>query len=125
MFEERPQQRLLAPSPTERATDGLAECSDVIRDVVGQVVVLGVLPDLLVGVEVRGVRGQPFDLDPARKPFKQSPGGRAMRWQPIDDQDDAVRQALKQTGHEVLEVVGPDVVVVDVEIKAQAPTPTR
>ena len=63
MLEERPQQLLLTSASTNRPANGLSEGSGVIRNVVGQVIVLGVVPDLLIGVKLRSIRWQPLDLD--------------------------------------------------------------
>ena len=63
MAEERSQQRLSASGLFDRVHDGLGQGVDVIGDVVGQVGVFRVRPDLLDRVEVGGVDRKPLHLD--------------------------------------------------------------
>ncbi len=121
MLEERSQQGLLTSAPTDRLADGPGERFDFIREAVGQVVVLGVFPDLLIGVEFRGVRRQPLDMNATRKPAEQSPGPRAVDRPSIDHQDHPALQTTQQRFHETLEIIGDDVVIVDVEVEPEPP----
>lgn len=60
MFEERTQQGRLCSTLLERGLNGLPEVGDIRRNVVGQVGVLGSVPDLFVGIEVGSTRRGPI-----------------------------------------------------------------
>ena len=63
MMEEGTEQRLVLAFASERAGDSPAQFQNVVGNEVGQVGVLGVIPDLFGGVEFRSVRRQPLDLN--------------------------------------------------------------
>ena len=78
MSEERSQQGLLSPRPSQGVSQCVAEFVDILRDKVGQIGVLGAVPYLFIGIEFGGVPGQPFDLDSSPESPLQSFGGAAM-----------------------------------------------
>ncbi|MDH7556916.1 MAG: hypothetical protein QHG94_08300 [Candidatus Methanosuratincola sp.] len=53
-----------APSSAKRSDNGLFQGVERIGSEVGQIPVLGAAPEAFHGVEIRGVRRQPFDIDP-------------------------------------------------------------
>ena len=48
----------------QQMVEGVMQLCDVVGDEVGQVAVLGLVPHVLDRIEVRGVGGKPFDLEP-------------------------------------------------------------
>jgi len=71
----------------DRSGDRLAQRSDVVGFVVGQVGVLGVVPDLLHGIEFGRISGQPFDLDLPREASQKSLGTGTMPVVQLEIQD--------------------------------------
>ena len=65
---------------------GAMELGDVIRDVVGQVAVLGLTPNILDGIEVGGVTRKPCHGQPRAARPLQAADGRAMGSQTVADQ---------------------------------------
>src|SRR3972149_11899565 len=119
MFEERSQQRRLTSRSSERRGHRSAQGVDVVGNEVDQSGVLGAVPHLFVGVEVRGVGRQPLDPDPMTEAGLQAFGGAAMDLVTIHDSGDRSSQPPQHVSNELLEVVGDDVVVEDVEVHPQ------
>ena len=122
MLEERPQQGLLRSRPPERPFNSIGQVVNVLVNVIGQVAVLGSIPDLFVGVEVRGIGRQPFDANAFWKTLQQSPSGRTMNHPTVPHQDDAFRQVNQQLSHKRFGSVSIDVLVGQSEVQSQATT---
>ncbi len=87
--------------PFNRAVDMNLKLLDVLGDEVGQVGVLGAVPDLLDGIELGGVGGQPFEGKGAAVALGQPAGGRAMDVASIPHDDEVPAQASPNRVQEV------------------------
>lgn len=65
---------------------------DVVGNDVGQVSILGLVPDVFHGVKFRCIGWQPFHSQPIRARVEQLSDRRSMGGQPIADQDDRPTQ---------------------------------
>ncbi len=119
MSEERTQQCVLQTCVTDRVSHFSAERENIVGDVVGQVCVLRAVPDLLNGVEIRGVGRKPLNLDTFGKTSQKAKGSGTVNLPSIHDESDRAAQPPQDGLHERLEVVRNDVVIEDVEIQAQ------
>src|SRR5450432_880143 len=119
MLKERFEQRLVALLLAEGVSDAPAEPQYVVGNVVRQIAVLGMAPDLLDRIEFRGVSGQPLDADSISESLLQPASARPMDLPAIHDQRDRMANPLKYPSNELLEVVSHDVVVEDVEVESQ------
>ena len=63
MVKERTQQPCLSPLSGDGLIDVGPQVIAIDRDEIGQVRVLSVIPDLLVWIEIRRVRREPFHVD--------------------------------------------------------------
>lgn len=125
MFEERPQQGLLCSGPLERIVDGLPEVSDILRDEVGQIPVLGSCPHLFIRIEVGSIRRQPFNPQSTREALLKPESGRAMRLRAIQDQDESARQVDQQVRRKSFDLRRTDVVLVQRKVETQSTPPGR
>ena len=119
MFEERSQQVLLGLTTPQRLTDCPAKMEHIVRDEVGQVHVLGSVPDALHWVKLRSIRWQPFNLKPARESLEQSSNCRSMNLPPVEDQNNSSRQTVQQSLDELFEIIADDVVIKDIKVQTQ------
>lgn len=115
---------MLRASPSQRLADGSAQMVHVLSDEVGQVGVLGSIPQLLIGIEIGGIGWQPFDVQPLGKTLSQTACGRAMHRPAVPHQDNAFGKMFQQRGHKGFGLVGGDIAVEHVKIKTQS-TPLR
>jgi len=97
-----------------------AHVVDVMGEIVGQVRVLGVVPYLFDGVELGGVGRQPFDRGPAGASFKQAADRGPMNIPSIENQHDLALQVTTEPPEKGQDVVGADVLIVDLKVKPQA-----
>lgn len=125
MLEERSQQVLIRLDAPDRPGDRLPQMQSVVGDEVRQVRVLGVVPDLFVRVELRGVGGQPFDADSPTEAFLKPSSSRSMHGPAIHDQDHRSAEPLQQGGDKGFKIVRDDVVIEDVEVEPQPFAPWR
>jgi len=119
MSEEGTQQCMLGTRLTDRVSHLSAERDDVVGYVVGQVCVLRAVPDLLNGVEIRGVGRKPLNLDTLGKTSQKAKGSGTVNLPSIHDQNDRPAQPPQDGLDECFEVVRNDVVIADVEIQVQ------
>jgi hypothetical protein len=122
MVEEGTQQVLLTTTATKATADGSAEFSNVVRDVVGQVPVLGAGPYLFSGIKFWCIRGQPFEIKAAGKPSNQSAGPRTMHRPAVHNQNNTASKLCQNSIDKLLKILGGDVVFVAIEIQSQPPT---
>ena len=102
----RADKRRLIPLPGHRGVNGPAEIGQVVRDEVGQVGVLGMVPDLLGRIEVGSIRWQPFRIEPARPVFPEDADRLAVDVPAVQDNDEPTRQmAVKPYGFSTLRVI--------------------
>ena len=109
----------------ERMPDGFCQFGEVVRAEVGQVHVLRPVPDLFVGVEFRGIPGQPFDPEPMGEPPQELIHGGDMNRPTIQEQDDPVGKMFQKIRHEGLDVGGTEIVFLEREVQVQVPTTRR
>ncbi len=122
MVKQRSQQSLSGTGLFDRVHNSVGRRVDVVGDVVGQVGVLGMRPDLLCGVEVRRVGWKPFDQEFAAEALHQPPCSRSVDRPTIQDQDDPATNLAPQRANKILECIGIDVVIVNVEVQPEAPS---
>jgi len=79
--------------------DRLLQMLDVIRNEVGQVGILGVVPNHLNGIEIWSIAGQSFHFQPRYVGFLEQAHGLAMRIVPIQDQDELAPQMAVVSRH--------------------------
>ena len=85
--------------------DGMLKVVEVIRDEIGQVGVLGMIPNHFHRIKVRGIAGQPFDLEPIDPGFLQQAHCLAMDTVTIQHQDELAPQVAMdqvQKGDQVM-----------------------
>lgn len=119
MLKKRSQQRLVIARVSNRVGHGTAQLQYVVGNEVGQVVALGVLPNLFGRVKFRGVRRQPLNFNPVTIVGLKSLRCGAMYRPTIHNQDNRSTQATKHCPNERFEVIGLDIVVGDVEVESQ------
>jgi hypothetical protein len=102
MLQECERERWPASHTPTAQSNGAAQRREIRRAEIGQFARLQVSPQQLDGVEIWGVRGEPFDLQPLA--LRGEVGCHSMtlvRAQPIPDQDDAlIPGMLLQGSHE-------------------------
>lgn len=99
--------------------DRLLQMLDVIRNEVGQVGILGVVPNHLNGIEIRSIAGQPFHFQPRYVGFLEQAHGLAMRIVPIQDQDELAPQMAVDQVEKGDDVIEADVVLMQLEVHTQ------
>jgi hypothetical protein len=120
MSEERTDKMSVLACIAHRGAHDLAKFLDIIRDEVGQVTVLGVIPDHLDRVQIRGVAGKPLYLKPVYFGLSQEPNGLAVGTVAIHHHDELAAQVAVQQVEKGHNLLGGDVVVVHLEVQAQA-----
>jgi len=103
----------------QRMSHCLCEVGEILRAEIGQVHVLRPSPDLFIGIEFRGMRGQPFDLDPPRESLSQVLRGGEMNRPTIQDQDDPVGKMFEEFRHKALDLGGTEVVLLEPKAQGQ------
>lgn len=63
---------------TYRFANFASEADNIIRDEVGQISILASIPNLLRGIKIRCIRGQPLDFDALGKEPTESVGSRSV-----------------------------------------------
>jgi len=100
--------------------DGSAKWNEV-----GQVAVFGVVPDLLHGVEFRGIRGQPFWFKPVRVSRAQHTDRLAMDVVAVEDQNELPPKVAAQQTEEPFHLFRSDVVGMDLKVGAEPASDRR
>lgn len=109
-LEERPEQRAIPALASEGPSDSSGEIVGIGRCLVGQVGVLGVIPDLFRRVKVRRVAREPFDLNGALVTGKVAPDdGRLVHTPTIPDENDPPSEMASKPAKEQHQVVPADV----------------
>lgn len=96
---------------------------DIIGNKVGQIAIFGMIPHHFHRVQVWGIGWQPLDLEPIRMGSLEQMNGLAMRAQPVQHDDKLVPQPPVQKGQEGDHLLGADVVLMDLKVQTQPPTP--
>ena len=96
MVEERTQQPLVCADLVEGADDLIGERAGIVRDVVDQVGIVRVRPDLFHRVEFRGVGRKPLDLNLGTETVQEPPHTRSMDGPAIHHQDDSAANLMSQ-----------------------------
>lgn len=96
---------------------------DVLWNDVRQGAVLGLIPNILHGIEVRRIRRKPFDMEPGGPLLKQSSSGGTMSRQAVPHQNDGSAQMPMDFAHEANKILGPRVVVQKFVIQSQPQRP--
>jgi hypothetical protein len=98
---------------------------DIFRDDIRQGSILGLIPNILDRVEVRGIRRQPFHVQPRSAALQQSSGSRTMSAQAIPHEDDWTPQMIVNFSHEPDEILRPRVVIQKFIVQSQPGGPRR
>ena len=115
---------MLRTCPPQRFADRSRKLLNILRNEVGQVGIFCPVPYLLIGIKVRGVGRQPFDLYSSRKTLGQTTCDRTMYRPAIPHQDNTFGEMAQQSGHEGLGLSSGNITAEHVEIKTQS-TPLR
>ena len=117
-----PKATLGALDASKRAAKVTTHRGDVVGATVGETT-LGVGPDGFVGVELRGVGREVFEMQPRElaadfaNPFSFVNAG------VVPDHDDVPAEVAQQVAEEFADLIVPDVVCVTLEVQADTPTP--
>lgn len=76
----------------QQTIESLMQFADVVRDVVCQVPVLGLVPNVFDRIDFRRISGKPLDPKPMGASFLQPTDGRAMGRQPIANENERSTQ---------------------------------
>jgi hypothetical protein len=120
MFEERMQQQLLGLTFSQRLADTFSQMLHVIWNKIGQIDILGPIPNLLIGIKFRCVCRKPFDGDSPPESPCQSLGCTAVYHPSVPDQNNAFRKVLQQDCDKRLHLLGSNVMAKQPEIKSQS-----
>lgn len=93
---------------------------DIVGEVVGQVRILGVVPDHLHRVEVRGVGRQPFHLQPRGAGLLQETDRLATGTGTVEDQQELASHLPVDEAEERQDLCEADVVAMELEVQPQA-----
>ena len=77
---------------------------------------------MLDRIEVRGIGGKPFEVEPIGRMLSEPTGGTAMNAPPIPDQDDLAPEVAVHLREEPEDILGADVVRNELKVKAQLAT---
>lgn len=103
-----------------RSANFAPKANNILRDKVGQVSILASVPNLLSRIELRGIRRQPFNFNSFGQTPAKSSGPRSVNWPAIHDQYKAMTQMRKQSMNKSFKIIGPNIMVPQVEIETQA-----
>ena len=120
MTKERSQQSLLSLNSAQRPPNGSSQLCQILRQEVGQVAILAMVPDALHRVEVRGIRRQPFHVHASPKTPPQPTLSRSMHLPAVHNQNDASPEMPQQACHKQLKIPGPDISGLQVEVKTES-----
>jgi hypothetical protein len=101
-----------------RGADGPAKVGQVVRDEVGQVRILGVVPDLLGRIEVWGIGRQPFRLEPVRPAFQEDADRLPVDVPAVQNDDEPPRQMAVESEQKRHHLGRTDVVGMKAEVQA-------
>ncbi len=106
----------------DRLAYGFFKCKYVIRNIVGKVAVLTVVPDLLDRIKLRGISRKPLNINTSGKPLTKSSFCPAVNQPAVKNQDNTFRKVCQKCRYKCLKVIHPDVVVMDREVQTQPMT---
>jgi hypothetical protein len=98
----------------------LSKFGNIFGNIIGQVRIFAVVPDLFDRIKIRCIRRQPFHINAAESPL-QSLGAAAMYHPAIHNQDKPSRKMQQQFCHKGLKIISDNVVVTNSEIQSQIP----
>lgn len=106
-------------------SDGVAQFIDVFGNVVGQVAVLGLAPDVLNGIEFRCIGWQPFYAKPCAGFLSQSSSRRTVCRQTIADEDNRTTQMSVDFADELNDIVCVGIVAEKFAVQIEPRGPRR
>jgi hypothetical protein len=101
------------------SANGLTKGSDIVGDIVGQVSVLGLRPDVLHRIEVGSIGRQPLHAEPRRVRFLQLPRRCPMHGPAITDKDESASHVTMDVAKELNHVFGVRIVVQELAVKIE------
>src|SRR4030042_2721813 len=120
MFEERTQQWLVRLTFPQRFADSFGQMLHGIRNKIGQIDILGPVPNLLIGIKFRCICRKPLDGNsPPESPCKLL-GCAAVYHPAVPDQNNAFRDVLQQGCDKGLGLVSGNVMAKQPEITTQS-----
>jgi len=99
-------------------TNFLFKFANIFGNIIGQVRILAVIPDLLDRINIRCIRRQPFHINTAESSL-QSFGTAAMDHPAIHNQDKPSRKMRQQLRHKCLKIISDNIVVTNSKIQSQ------
>jgi hypothetical protein len=103
-------------------TNSFLELIYIIRNIIGKVAILAVIPDLLNRIKLRCIRRQPFQLDSPGKSSLQTSCAPAMHKPAIQNQNNTLWKMNKKLPDKKHKIVNTDVCILDVKIQTQLMT---
>ena len=90
----------------DRLIYGFLKCQYIIRNIIGKIAVLAVIPNLLDRIKIGGISWKPFNLNTFGKPLSQSSFCPAMNQPAVENQDNTmtILQQLHRTDSALLEL---------------------
>lgn len=125
MLEERMQQSLTVFAVLERLINLMFKSINILWNIVSQVGIFGMLPDVFVRIKLWCIRRQPFDVQSMPESSQQAPGGRSMYRPAVQNHNNALRKMHQQLGHKPFKVLCNNVVVKNLKIQPQMSPPGR
>jgi len=106
----------------DRLTYSFFKCPYVIRNIVGKLAILAVIPDLLDRIKFRSISRKPFDVDTPGKSPTQSSFCPTVNRPAVENQDNASRKVFQKLRYKCLKIIHPDIAVLDREVQIQTMT---
>ncbi len=121
MVDAPPKAALVSFDVSKCAAKVATHCGDVVGATVGKSA-FGVGPDGFVGVELRGVGREAFEMQP-RKPATDFPDPVPfVNAGVVPDHDDVPAEVAQQVPEELADLIVPDVLGVALKVQTDAPT---
>ena len=117
MSKERTIQLRPRSNVAKRFNDISPQLIHILRNEVGQGSILGVAPHPLYGVQLRGIRRKPLDIERGPEPFLQLAHRRAMGIQSITNHNQITPQVASNMNKKPTHVLRSDVLFVDFKIQ--------
>jgi len=119
MLEERMQQSLTVFAALERLINLMFKSINILWNIVSQVGIFGMLPDVFVRIKLWCICRQPFDVQSIPESSQQALGGRSMYRPTVQNHNNALRKMHQQLCHKPFKVLCNNVVAKNLKIQPQ------
>ena len=92
---------------------------DILRDKIGQLAILAIVPDLFDRIQLGSVSRQPFHIHASAEPPLEPPNAAAMNHPTVNDQNYAFRKMNQQLGHKGFEIFSANIGILYGKIQSQ------